>query len=133
MPWDDRRTVIYSYDEWADWAASYARTEEDHQHLQNHEAAPQHEPRRGPGDCPVCGWPAGRKGFLRARALPWEWAYGKLFACPRCWPPPLGRNPQARMISVGEEDQAEAARARLLVKGLGQVRREPERAFGRSW
>ncbi len=116
---DPNRTIVYSYEEWEEWHNRITRSPEDHQRITLVEGRQREtaDDRRGTqGACPVCGWPAGTKGFLRARALPWEWAFGKLFACPRCWPPPLGRNEEAQLLTDAEEWQARAAHLRLAVR-----------------
>jgi len=114
---DTKKTVVYSYAEYLDWARSHTRSEEEQKRLMYYEALAQPSTRYE-GDCPLCGFPQGQKGMLRVRALPGEWPFGKLFACPRCWPKPMGDSKDAALRSEWQEQQADAAAARVRAKGI---------------
>ena len=78
--------TIYSYAELEKWVRETRRTAEDQKRFEIVEAQGAREVPHLATDCPVCGWPATGRGFVRAPAMPGEWAFGKLFKCPRCWP-----------------------------------------------
>jgi len=109
--------VIYSYAELMDWLRKTRRSEEAQAVLKRCEAhaAPASS---GPDRCPVCGAPKGQRGFVRAPAMPGEWAFAKLFACPKCWPWPLGKDPGGQLYQLNEREQEEAASVRIAAKGL---------------
>ena len=109
--------VIYSWLELQDWLRKTRRSDEAQAVLKRCEAhaAPSSS---GPGRCPVCGSPKGQRGFVRAPAMPDEWAFAKLFACPKCWPFPLGKDPGGQLYQQNEREQEEAASVRIAAKGL---------------
>ena len=109
-------TIVYSVLELRDWMRRARRSEQDNTAYARYkrEALP-----HGTNDCPVCGWPVGVMGFIVAPALAGEWPFGKVFGCPRCWPPVIGENVDAQYsTSVEADTQLTAARIRLSSKGL---------------
>ena len=110
-------TLIYSYHELTDWIHRATRSAEDQTRWALWEQRIAVAATHGEGDCPVCGWPRGGRGFVRAPALPGEWAFGKLFACPKCWPWPMGKGP-AGSLTEGQMRQADSAAMRMEAKGL---------------
>lgn len=111
--------IVYSIWELEKWLQEGRRLAEDDARFQLGEREAGHVMPHFTTDCPLCGWPKGAKGFVRAPALPGEWAYGKLFACPKCWPWPLGKLAEGSVpLTDGQQAQIEAARPRV-----GRVRR----------
>ena len=110
--------IVYSILELRDWLGKTLRTERA-QDLYRATQWAGHEVQHNDSDCPVCGWPSGRKGFVSAPAMPGEWAFGRLFGCPQCWPYPIGENHDAQFgMSTDAEQQLQAARIRLSARGL---------------
>ena len=119
MAWDKKQkhisgTVIYSIYELEDWLKRTRRSEDEQKRYARGEAGAGHVMPHGGTDCPVCGWPVGKLGFVRAPAMPNEWAYGKLFACPECWPYPLGKqSAEGANLNEAQDAQLQAARPRV--------------------
>ena len=106
--------IVYSIYELEKWMRQTRRVEQDNARFKLSEREGGHEMLRFTSDCPVCGWPPGQKGYVRAPAMPGEWAFGKLFACPECWPYPLGKK-DAMSISCTDEEQRQVDAAKPRV------------------
>lgn len=51
----------------------------------------QHGPLDVMGCCKFCGFPIGRRGFVRLPFPIGHRLFGRAICCPECWPPPFGR------------------------------------------
>ena len=112
------KATVYSYAEYERWAQGYTRAVEDQARVEaTKRCGGEVSDPMYAGDCPRCGWPHGRKGFLRADCLPGEWGFGKLFACPDCWPAPLGERQGPCLLSDGDREQLDLCRTRLAMAG----------------
>ena len=106
--------IVYSIYELEKWLKETRRLPEDEARYLLGEREAGHVMPHFDTDCSLCGWPKSSKGFVRAPALPGEWAFGKLFACPKCWPYPLGKLEEGSVpLTDGQQQQIEAARPRV--------------------
>lgn len=124
--------IIYSLTEYQHWARTFTRSAENQARVEvSNQCVGEVSDPMYAGDCPRCGWPHGRKGFLRADCLPGEWGFGKLFACSECWPPPLGNRQGSVALTAGEREQLDMCRARVAL--LGKPPQEPKSKRGEAW
>lgn len=61
------------------------------------------------GNCPVCGFP--RYGFVTYNWPQGHPCFGIPVCCPRCWPAPLGENPDVMLPASAAEEAQRAERA----------------------
>ena len=119
----EHSTVIYSIYELEDWVKRTRRSAEDQRRFELGEQRGGHANAHVGSDCPTCGWPAGKIRFVRPPAMPGEWAFGKMFACPECWPYPLGRqDAESVVLNDAQQKQLDAAKPRVARLRVGGAR-----------